>query len=92
MKSEVSGVDAVFTMDFDTPKLAQTIAKALEPETRSIESERAETEVAVQGSTLHIHVSADDVTSLRAAMNSFLSWVSSCTKSMDFVLSEFSSR
>ncbi|MGV9102711.1 MAG: KEOPS complex subunit Pcc1 [Candidatus Thorarchaeota archaeon] len=90
MKSEVSEIDAVFTMDFKTEQLAQTIAGALEPETRSIESERANTTVSVEGSTLRIHVSAEDVTSLRAAMNSFLAWVSSSTKSMNLVLSDTS--
>jgi len=72
-------------LDLGSEKEAMTIYAALLPETESVPSERAKTSVEVKGSVLIIRVQAEDLTALRAATNSFLSWVSSCRRTLESV-------
>lgn len=72
-------------LDLDSEEEAKTIYAALRPETESVPSERARTSVEIKGSVLIIRVQAEDLTALRAATNSFLSWVSSCKRTLESV-------
>ena len=72
-------------LELDSEEEAKTIYAALLPETESVPSERAKTSVEIKGSVLIIRVQAEDLTALRAATNSFLSWVSSCKRTLESV-------
>jgi tRNA threonylcarbamoyladenosine modification (KEOPS) complex Pcc1 subunit len=67
---------AILEIELESEALASILCAALIPETQSVSSERATTSVSTKGSTLIIDVTAGDLTALRAAMNSFMAWVS----------------
>jgi len=72
-------------MDMGSSEMAQTILSALEPETESVPSERATTTIRVDGPKLIIEILAEDLTALRAAMNSFLAWISGAKRALEYV-------
>ncbi len=74
---------AVIEIPLESSQVAETIRFALEPETDSAPSDRAQAMVSVKGETLVIDITAEDITSLRAAMNSYVAWVSACIASID---------
>ncbi|MHA2378126.1 MAG: KEOPS complex subunit Pcc1 [Candidatus Thorarchaeota archaeon] len=69
----------------ESSEIAEALRSALEPETDSGPSDRARATVSVQDETLVIDITAEDLTSLRAAMNSYVAWVSACVASIDSV-------
>ncbi|MHA2118317.1 MAG: KEOPS complex subunit Pcc1 [Candidatus Thorarchaeota archaeon] len=79
---------AVIEIPLESEELAEMIRSALNPETDSAPSDRAHTEVAVRGSVLVIQISSGDLTSLRAAMNSYIAWVSASLDTIDAVLGQ----
>jgi tRNA threonylcarbamoyladenosine modification (KEOPS) complex Pcc1 subunit len=79
---------AVIEIPLDSEELAEMIRSALIPETDSAPSDRARAEVAVRGSALVIQISSNDLTSLRAAMNSYIAWVSASLDTIDAVLGQ----
>lgn len=76
---------AVLEIDLESHDMAETIKSALEPETDSVPSERSTTQVRAEGTRLIIEITADDLTSLRAAMNSYLAWVSGSKKALESI-------
>jgi len=75
----------VIEMDMGSSDMAQTIFSALQPETESVPSERATTTIHADGSKLVIEILAEDLTALRAAMNSFLAWISGAKRALEYV-------
>ncbi len=73
---------SIIEIPLESKETAEILLAALNPETRSSPSERAITRVSVQDTVLIIEVEAGDITALRAAMNSYLAWVSACAKSI----------
>jgi len=73
---------SIIEIPLESKETAEILLAALSPETRSSPSERAATRVSVQNTSLIIEVEAEDITALRAAMNSYIAWVSACTKSI----------
>ena len=74
---------SVIEIPFESKKTAEIILAALRPETKSGPSDRATTQVSLRDSALIIEVEAGDITALRAAMNSYIAWVSACVKSIE---------
>lgn len=68
-------VDIQFQMEFEDLKQAKIVMKALEPELNSSPSERSSVELNLTGKVLNVDITASDVTSLRAAVNSYLRWI-----------------
>ena len=62
---------------------AELLLAALSPETKSGPSDRATTNVSVRDNVLIIEVEAHDITALRAAMNSYIAWVSACLRTAE---------
>ena len=79
---------AVIEIPMKSEELAKTIRSAINPETHSAPSDRARVEVIVRGSVLVIQISSGDMTSLRAAMNSYIAWVSASLDTIDAVLGQ----
>jgi tRNA threonylcarbamoyladenosine modification (KEOPS) complex Pcc1 subunit len=88
----LTNAQASITIQMDSPEAAKVIYSALEPETHSAPSERATTCISVRNSELIIEVRANDLTAIRAAMNSFLAWASSCMKTIDITRNQESSK
>ncbi|KAF5089066.1 KEOPS complex subunit Pcc1 [Methanobacterium aggregans] len=70
----LEGVETELEMEFDTPEDAEIILKSIEPEIHTSPSDRASVSVHLAGSTIRIKVDAEDATSLRASLNSYLRW------------------
>jgi len=79
---------AVIEIPLESEELAEMIRSALNPETDSAPSDRARAEVAVSDSALVIRISSGDLTSLRAAMNSYIAWVSASLDTINAVLGQ----
>lgn len=80
--TELTGT-SVLEIELENEQEARVLFDALFPETQSVPSDRAETNVSVDGHLLRIEIRASDLTALRAAMNSFLAWVSACKRTLD---------
>ncbi len=83
--NKIIEISATITICVDTKETAEIIKNALIPETTSSPTDRARVEIRVEGATLFITIHAGDLTALRAAMNSYLSWAWSCKQTTDFV-------
>lgn len=69
---------AIIEIELESAEIAKTLFLALNPETKSVPSERATTLLLVKENILSIDIEAEDLTALRAALNSFLAWLSGC--------------
>jgi tRNA threonylcarbamoyladenosine modification (KEOPS) complex Pcc1 subunit len=72
-RSEQS-VDAVVTIIMDK-KLLKSVRLALEPETKTPSSDRSTTKIEVSSKRLVLKTEANDVSALRASLNSYLRWM-----------------
>ena len=72
-RSEQS-VNAVVMIDFE-PDVLKSIQLALEPEAQTPSSDRSSTTISVSDHNLVIETDANDVSALRASLNSYLRWV-----------------
>jgi tRNA threonylcarbamoyladenosine modification (KEOPS) complex Pcc1 subunit len=73
---------ATIEIELESVDIAKNLFLALKPETKSVPSERAKTQLSLQGNLLVIDIEAEDLTALRAALNSFLAWLSGCRKAI----------
>jgi KEOPS complex subunit Pcc1 len=71
----LESVKAEFEMEFENPWEAEVILKSLEPEIASAPSQRSSTNLKLVNNILKMEIDAADVTSLRAAINSYLRWI-----------------
>lgn len=65
--------EALLVFSYASPPIATAIAGALSPETES-EVPKTRSEVICDGGAVRVHVRAEDLASLRAALNSYLRW------------------
>ena len=79
---------ATIEIPLESKELAETIRSALDPETNSAPSDRARVELVVRDTVLVIEITSGDMTSLRAAMNSYIAWVSASLDTIDAVLGQ----
>jgi tRNA threonylcarbamoyladenosine modification (KEOPS) complex Pcc1 subunit len=85
MSSKLVAGKSVIEIPLESIGTAEILLAALVPETESGPSDRATTTVSLRGSVLIIEVEAEDLTALRAAMNSFIAWISACVRSLEQV-------
>lgn len=71
----LESVKAEFEMEFENPWEAEVILKSLEPEITSAPSQRSSMNLKLVNNILKMEIDAADVTSLRAAINSYLRWI-----------------
>jgi tRNA threonylcarbamoyladenosine modification (KEOPS) complex Pcc1 subunit len=65
---------ASFIFVFDSEKEAKIVAESLNPEIKH-KIPKTEIEVSCMGKTFSLEIEATDVSSLRAACNSYLRWI-----------------
>jgi tRNA threonylcarbamoyladenosine modification (KEOPS) complex Pcc1 subunit len=65
---------ASFIFIFDSEKEAKIVAESLNPEIKH-KIPKTEVEVSLSGKTFSLEIEATDVSSLRAACNSYLRWI-----------------
>jgi KEOPS complex subunit Pcc1 len=83
-ESDVKGTSTL-EIPLDSERVANILYSALLPETKSIPSDRATTTVSVKGSSLIVEIVASDLTAMRAALNSFIAWISACMRTIDSI-------
>lgn len=67
----------------ESAEQARILYSALMPETESAPSDRARTHVSVVDSSLVVEIEAGDLTATRAALNSFIAWISACVRTIE---------
>jgi tRNA threonylcarbamoyladenosine modification (KEOPS) complex Pcc1 subunit len=65
---------AKFIFNFDSEKEARVIAKSLEPEIKN-KIPKTNARVNLSKNIFELEISANDISSLRAACNSYLRWI-----------------
>jgi len=83
-QSDVKG-NSILEIPLESERIAKILYSALLPETESIPSERATTSISVKGSSLIIEIIANDLTAMRAALNSYIAWISACMKTIESI-------
>lgn len=83
-QSDIKG-NSVIEIPLNSERIAKIIYSALLPETESIPSDRATSSVSVKGSSLIIEINANDLTAMRAALNSYIAWISACMRTIDSI-------
>ena len=83
-QSDVKG-NSIIEIPLESEHIAKILYSALLPETESIPSERATTTISVKGSSLFVEIVANDLTAMRAALNSYIAWISACMKTIESI-------
>ncbi len=83
-QSDVKG-NSILEIPLESERIAKILYSALLPETESIPSERATTSISVKGSSLIVEIIANDLTAMRAALNSYIAWISACMKTIESI-------
>jgi KEOPS complex subunit Pcc1 len=68
-------VESLIELEFPSSSDAKIVFQAIRPEIRESPSERTSTEIECESNILKISITAQDTTSLRASLNSYLRWV-----------------
>ncbi len=76
---------SVLEIPVESEQKAKILYAALLPETESIPSDRATSSVAISGSSLIVEIDANDLTAMRASLNSFVAWISACLRMIDSI-------
>lgn len=83
-QNDVEG-HSLLEIPLESDRVANILYSALLPETESIPSDRATTSVYVRGSSLFVEINASDLTAMRAALNSYIAWISACLRTINSV-------
>ena len=78
-------ISAVVTLKFSRQKSADAVFYALNPETKSLTKSRTLVSIKKYGNSISLLFEAHDLTALRAAMNSYLTWAASTQRLADDV-------
>ncbi len=79
---------ATLAIDLESSSLADILYSAIKPETESVPSDRATVSLSKKDDRLTISINAGDLTALRAAMNSYLAWLSGSIRTVESVTSQ----
>jgi len=71
--------ELVLRVPLPDPRLAEAALRALKPEAEKPATGRFRAEVRLEGEVLVVHIEAKDTSALRAALNSFVSWIQALT-------------
>ena len=82
--NDITG-SAVLEIPMESTEVATILYQSLLPETESIPSDRASSKVSVKNSTLLVEVEANDLTALRASLNSFSAWIAACLATLESI-------
>ena len=66
---------AEFIFVFDSNKEARVVSKSLDPEIKH-EIPKTNVDISLKENKIFLKITADDISSLRAACNSYLRWIS----------------
>ena len=76
--------EAEIEIDFSIPRIGRIIAEAIRPELEESLSDRSNVKLTVESEgKIILHISAVDTSALRAALNSYLRWISAITKTLN---------
>lgn len=64
--------DVSLDFEYDDQHRARLVGRSIRPEIGEIDDERSQTTLTRDGGTLSVHIEAEDLVALRAAMNTWL--------------------
>jgi len=76
---------SILEIPLESEQKARILCSALTPETESIPSDRATSTVTVNGSSLIVRIEANDLTAMRASLNSYVAWISACMRTLESI-------
>jgi len=76
---------AIVEVEVEGAKEARTLYMALMPETKSSPTDKTSARIYVSKQKIKITIETDTTSSLRAALNSYLSWISSILKTLKYL-------
>ncbi len=76
---------AILEIPMESNKVATILYQALLPETESIPSDRANSTVSIENEMLVVKIEANDLTALRASLNSFSAWIAACIATLESI-------
>mgnify|MGYP000176752462 CR=1 FL=1 len=76
---------AEITIEFSDSKITKTLYRTLLPEIMSAPTFKTKVNIVFLEQKIKITIEADTTSSLRAALNSYLSWISSILKTLKHV-------
>lgn len=79
--------EAFFKVDLRENCIAEIVYRSLYPEIKSPPSTRIKVDLDVDGCFINVHIKADSLSSLRAAVNSYLRWISLLSRSLHVIKS-----
>lgn len=74
----------IFSFPFATPRDAEIIAQTLSPESTQ-HIPKSTTSLHITGTTLTLTITAEELSSLRAACNSYLRWIQTAISIKDLI-------
>jgi KEOPS complex subunit Pcc1 len=77
--------EILVSIDFPSPKIAQTIFSSVAPETQQTPGYRSLTKLEANGCALTMRIQAQDLVALRAASNSFLRFIAASFRAIEVV-------
>lgn len=66
---------AIFEFNFDTEEEARIVASSLDPEIKKNKIPKTKVDVSLSNKTFKLKIESNDLSSLRAACNSYLRWI-----------------
>jgi KEOPS complex subunit Pcc1 len=87
-KTRPKSASAEIALEIGLPssRVAETVYKSLLPETEQPSGFRSRVTLKQKGSSLELHILADDIVALRAASNTFLRFVAVAVKTVNVVV------
>ncbi|TFG33670.1 hypothetical protein EU527_07225 [Candidatus Thorarchaeota archaeon] len=76
---------AILEVPLKSKTNATILYNALLPETESISSDRAISKISLKDSILIVQIEANDLTALRASLNSYTAWIEACISTLESV-------
>jgi len=76
--------EAEIEIDFSIQRIGHIVAEAIRPELEKSPSDRTEVKLTIESEgKIVLHISGLDTSALRAALNSYLRWISAITKTLN---------
>jgi KEOPS complex subunit Pcc1 len=76
--------EAEVEIAFPLPRMGHVVAEAIRPELEDSPADRSIVKLIVdEDGKMTLHISATDTSALRAALNSYLRWISAITKTLN---------
>lgn len=78
-------ISAEISVVIDDQSIIRALYSSLKPETVKAPTERSTTKITLEKNTITIKISTNDLTSLRASINSYFKWLKAILESLEVI-------